>query len=35
MSFKLIASMMELFDDIPLNLKTFKYPLLLMLAEHE
>ena len=35
MSFKLIASMMEYFDDVPLNTKGFKYPLLLMMAEHE
>ena len=27
--------MMEFFDDIPLNMRKFKYPLLLMMAEHE
>ena len=27
--------MMEFFDDIPLNMRNFKYPLLLMMAEHE
>jgi len=35
MSLQLISSMMEFFDDIPLNMRNFKYPLLLMMAEHE
>jgi esterase/lipase len=35
MSLQLVDSMMEFFDDIPLNMRKFKYPLLLMMAEHE
>jgi hypothetical protein len=35
MSLGLIRSFIDMFDDIPLNMRNFRYPVLLMMAEHE
>ena len=34
-SLKLISSFIEFFNDIPYNIRSFRFPVLVMMAEHE